>query len=167
MSIREFDSITAYLSVAPKRLQDAWELLEQPTWQTDAPDAAYRHLRTAIYLAGYVIECALKAYIISREPSLQRFFEVIEVRNARGERLDFSGSRGHSLLALRNATDLDARMDDDNEMKKLWHTWLKMNWGPHWRYHPKHFTERDEARRRIEASERIYEWIETQRKKEE
>ena len=167
MATREFDSITEYVKVAPKRLADARELLEQPTWQSDAPDAVYRHLRAAIYLAGYVIECALKAYIISREPPLQRFFEVIKVRNARGENLDFSGSRGHSLLALCNATDLDTRMDDNDEIRGLWRMWLSADWGPDWRYNPKDFTERAEARRRIEAADRLYRWIDSQRKKEE
>lgn len=167
MAIREFDGITAYVKVAPKRLEDAWELLEQPTWQSDASDAAYRHLRAAIYLAGYVIECALKAYIISREPPLQRFSEVINVRNARGENLDFSGSRGHSLLALCNATDLDTRMDDNDEIRQLWRVWFNGDWGPDWRYNPKDFTDRAGARGRIEAADRIYRWIDSQRKKEE
>lgn len=81
----EFDSIGDYVKAGPRRLADAKELLEQPTLEPDAPDAAHRHLRGAVYLAGYAVECALKAYIISRAPPAQRFLEAIERRRQEGE----------------------------------------------------------------------------------
>jgi hypothetical protein len=62
----QFDGKTDYIKAARMRLADAYELLEHPSSpdppEADRlPDPGVRHLRGALYLAGYAIEFALKA----------------------------------------------------------------------------------------------------------
>ena len=60
----EFDGVSEYLKAAGQRLQDAQQLLQPPTLLTNRSDAATRHARGAMYLAGYAIEFILKVYIL-------------------------------------------------------------------------------------------------------
>ena len=56
------DTIQDYRRSATRRLEDAKELLEPPTLDPQRSDADRRHLRGAMYLAGYAVECLVKAY---------------------------------------------------------------------------------------------------------
>ncbi len=58
------DTIQDYRRSATRRLEDARELLEPPTLDAQRSDAGRRHLRGAMYLAGYAAECLVKAYLI-------------------------------------------------------------------------------------------------------
>ena len=59
----DYDGISQYWKAAARRLQDAQELLQPPTINADEQGAETRHLRAAVYLAGYAVECILKVYI--------------------------------------------------------------------------------------------------------
>ena len=72
----EFDSETAYIKSGTRRLRDAEELLEPPTLDPKERGAETRHLSGAVYLAGYGVECLLKAYLISRRSGCSRLSEV-------------------------------------------------------------------------------------------
>jgi hypothetical protein len=158
--------VADYLKAAPKRLDDARELLEAPTWRADREDALHRHLRAAVYLAGYVVECALKAYIISRVPGARSFEEAVTRRRADGEAdLHFTGRRAHDLRALRRATDLDPVLDRTETIRKAWARCQK--WDPDWRYDPDHFTSRREARLFVDAAAALHAAIEVARTSEQ
>ena len=58
------DTIQDYRHSAARRLEDARELLEPPTLDPQRSDADRRHLRGAMCLAGYAVECLVKAYFI-------------------------------------------------------------------------------------------------------
>ena len=60
-----YDTIKDYRAAANQRLGDARELMETPTRDSERSDAEQRHLRGAMYLAGYAVECLLKAYLNS------------------------------------------------------------------------------------------------------
>jgi len=159
----EHDRTEDYLEAGPKRLADARELLQPPTLDSRAADAGHRHLRGAAYLAGYAVECALKAYIISSAPRSRTFTEAVaHLPIAQGAVLDFRGARSHNLLLLLQATDLDERMGADFRLRAFWRVCLK--WSPVWRYDPKHLTSRSQAEEIVEAAAAVHEWINDQRR---
>jgi hypothetical protein len=92
-------------------------LLQPPSIDPNAQGADTRHLRGAVYLAGYAVECILKVYIISRVSAANSLAEAIEKRRDAG-------------LSL---TDLEARFGDD-ERKKEWSLCIK--WKSTWRCDP-------------------------------
>jgi hypothetical protein len=164
MAKKQFDSLADYLEAAPKRLADAWELLEQPSRDREAPDAGHRHLRAAIYLAGYAVECALKAYVISRVRGAQRFDDAIQRRKMAGEAgLDFGGRRAHNLELLQKATDLSAAMDAELALKKMW-AHLHKRWSTDLRYTPTHWTDRGAARDLVRAATDLHGWVDIRRR---
>ena len=154
-----FDGITHYIKAAPRRLADARELLQHPTYEKGARDAGHRHLRGAAYLAGYAVECALKAYIISRIPGCQTFSQA-------RERLpvDMSGARSHDFRLLAQATDLESDLLSRPELAGHW-VWCR-KWQPDLRYDGTHMTSKGDARRMVDAAEVIWRWVEARRKTE-
>lgn len=165
--MKQFDHISDYIKAAPKRLDDAWELLERPTWEPERRDARHRHHRGAVYLAGYAVECALKAYVISRVPGTQRFDDALAQRQQAGEMLPvLRGKQAHSLARLLRATDLEAAMDAQVELKKDWGA-ICQKWNPNLRYDPTHWTDRAAARRFVAGVDRVYRWVDERRSAEE
>lgn len=129
----DYDGISHYLKVAPRRVQDAEELLQHPSLNPNERGAEVRHLRSAMYLAGYAVECVLKAYLISHEPPAQSLAEVLKLRGERGKRIaNLLGYEGHNLVLLLSLTDLEASLDTHPERKKDWGVCLK--WRSDWRY---------------------------------
>lgn len=63
----DFDNISDLVKSGPRRLQDAEELMQPPTHDRQRSDAQTRHLRGAMYLSGYGVECLLKAYLVEQE----------------------------------------------------------------------------------------------------
>lgn len=161
----QYDGISELVKAAPKRLADARELLEQPTWEPNRSDAGYRHLCAARYLAGYAVECALKAVIIERTEWRRKqwtktWTEVLDSRQTQGLEPDLSGSRSHSLQLLLNVSGLSEDLDRNEEMKRSWGTCCK--WSPALRYQPDHVTDRGSATEMVEACERVYQWLKSQ-----
>ncbi|MBM3475134.1 MAG: hypothetical protein FJX75_17875 [Armatimonadetes bacterium] len=159
----EHDRTEDYVRAGAKRLADARELLQHPTLDSLAQDAGHRHLRGAVYLAGYAVECALKAYIIASAPPKETFTEAVAaLSDPQGRPLDFRGARSHNLGLLLRATDLDARMGPDFLLRTRWAICLR--WKPWWRYNPKDFTTRSAAQVVVDAAGEVCEWINDQRR---
>jgi len=129
--LQEFDRTTDYVKAGPRRLADALELLEQPSRDPEGSDAAHRNLRGAAYLAGYAVECALKACIISQTPGCVRFADALRVRSRQGAPSDLEGRRAHNIRLLLHVTDLEGAIEADYELRRSWGVCLK--WRPDWR----------------------------------
>lgn len=154
----EYDGISQYRKAAARRLRDAEELLEPPSLASQEQGAGERHLRAAVYLAGYAIECILKVYIISRVAGAVSLAGAIEDRRAMGEQIpNILGAEGHRLTILLSLTDLETYLMDE-ERKKDWSICVK--WKSAWRYDPNPPT--DNAWEFVSAVRRIYHWVERQ-----
>lgn len=157
----DFDGISEFHKVAIHRLNDAFELLETPTYNIKEGSADNRHLRAAVYLAGYAVECALKEYIISRTPPAQTLSEALTYMEAKGMNAELlSGSAGHNLLRLLAVTDLHTYLKSDPSVKKAWGECLK--WRSTWRYNALAPT-REYAVSFVESVQIIYRWISVHR----
>ncbi len=176
----EHDGLSQYRKAAARRLRDAEELLQPPSLASEEQGADTRHLRGAVYLAGYAVECVLKAYIISQAASAMSLAEAGEERRRAGEERrrageerrrageerrrageqvpNILGADGHDLRLLLSLTDLEERFTD-NARKRDWS--LCMKWKPAWRYDPKPPTATF-ALEFMGAVKRIYQWVERQ-----
>ena len=122
--------------------------------------ATTRHLRAAIYLAGYAIECILKAYIISHSPPSRSLEQAVAARRTEGENVpDITGAPGHNLALLLSLTDLEAALDGQRSLKRDWGICLR--WRSTWRYDPEPPSS-NFAREFVSAVRRVYDWIERQ-----
>lgn len=129
-----------YRSAANQRLADAHELMESPTRDAKRSDVGYRHYRGAMYLAGYAIECLLKAYLIDHnsvptpdKPNLSGAMDRINILRQKDGLLpakDITRSAtGHDISYLLSLTNLDEIAGYD---KKLWGS--VGTWDTSWRY---------------------------------
>ena len=153
----EFDGETQYYKAATRRLRDARALLQMPVTDTQESGAETRHLRAAIYIAGYAIECILKAHIISHSASARTLTEVLRLRRNRGETMpDLTGSDGHNLTLLLAVADLESDMKSDAARARDWN--LCSQWKSTWRYDPEP-PPLAFAQQFIEATARLHAWI--------
>ena len=151
----EFDGISEYVKSGLRRLRDAEELLQPPTLHPQEQGADTRHLRGAVYLAGYGVECLLKAYIISRQRNCVRLSEARDAIRAGGYPIrDICGEAGHDLRYLLSLTDLEAAMNPE----KLRQMSLSARWSSSSRYDPRPVS-REDADARIEAARSLVDWI--------
>lgn len=154
----EFDSETAYIKSGTRRLRDAEELLEPPTLDPNEHGAETRHLQGAVYLAGYGVECLLKAYLISRHPGCVKLSEVRDAIQKSGLPIrDICGVAGHDLRYLSSLTDLEARMDS----AKLRQMSFCAKWSSVLRYDARS-VKCEDAEDRIKAARRIVDWVRAQ-----
>ncbi len=165
----QFDGITDYIKAARLRLADAHELLQPPSaldvpGECDLPDSTVRHLRGALYLAGYAVECSLKAYILAQARSAETFSQVMDRRSGDGEAgLANWRDKSHSLPFLWRVAGLETQVQDpDIDMKRDLPMCLK--WSPDWRYDPRPLTSRNEASRFYGAVGRVYRWVNEERR---
>ncbi len=161
----QYDGISELVKAAPKRLDDAWELLEQPTWEPNRSDADYRHLCAAQYLAGYAVECALKAVIIERTEVARgqwtkTWTEVLLYRQTQGVGPDLSGARSHNLELLLITSGLSEDLDNNPQMRQKWG--ICCTWNPALRYQPDPMTDRQRAQEMVEACREVYNWLRSQ-----
>ena len=151
----EFDGIAEYVKSGIRRLRDAEELFQPPTLHPKEQGAGTRHLRGAVYLTGYGVECLLKAYLISRQRNCFRLSEARDAIRSGGNPIrDICGEAGHDLRYLLSLTDLEARMDRE----KLKQMSLSAKWSSSWRYDPRPVS-REDADARIEAARNLVDWI--------
>ncbi len=159
----EYDGISEFLKVAPQRIQDAKKLMEGVASTPQRQGIATQHLRAALYLSGYAIECVLKAYVIDRQPSTRTLTEAMNRRRSAGEQLrgeplpDIQGARGHNLPLLLLLTDLEAALDSNRDRKKDWAVCL--GWKSSWRYDPSSPSQQS-AEDFVAAAERLCRWVE-------
>ncbi len=150
----EFDGISEFVKSGPRRLRDAEELLQPPTLNPTEQGADTRHLRGAVYLAGYGVECLLKAYIISRQANCAHLSDARdEIRKSKDIR-DICSAAGHDLRYLLSLTDLEARLDEPKRRQMG----ICFKWSSTGRYDPRPVT-REDATARVEAARNIVNWI--------
>lgn len=156
----EYDGISQFRKVAPRHLRDAEELLQPPSLAPQERGAAGRHLRAAVYLAGYAVECILKAYVISRQPSATTLTQAVEARRAAGEGIpNVLGAEGHRLPLLLSLTDLEAILATDHQRQRDWGICSK--WKVSWRYDP-NLPTASFAVEFVGATRDVYQWIQRQ-----
>jgi hypothetical protein len=106
----QFDDKTEFVKAARARVADARALLDASRNQPPA----LSHTQGAKYIAGYAIECILKAYLINSLGTNTLTEAVAELRarerRAENPRLvpDLSGVAGHNLRLILSFTDLEA-----------------------------------------------------------
>ena len=161
----EYDGISEFRKVAPQRIRDAKKLLESSAIAPQQQGADARHFRAAVYLAGYAIECILKAYIIARQPPSRTLAEAMSRRASSGETLkgeplpDIQGAKGHNLPLLLLLTDLEKSLGTARDRQKDWA--ICLGWKSSWRYDPNPPSQ-PYAEDFVAAAERLYTWVERQ-----
>ena len=156
----EFDGISEYLKAAIQRLEDALELLQPPTLYPNRSDAKTRHLRGAMYLAGYALECIIKAYIITRFKA-QTLEEAIRIAPASKRRLmkKLNTVDGHNLRLLISLTDMGIPLAGNVSMLRHWT--ICLTWDSGWRYNPRPVRV-EHAREFVDAAAQVHAWISRQ-----
>jgi hypothetical protein len=163
-----YDRKTDYIKAGRMRLADARELLEAPTSSESAeeprlPHRGSRHLRGALYLAGYAIECALKAYIVAATGDSGSFTEAMDGRTSAGDsRLSQWRRQAHNLWFLWHVSELERRLEDESIRRALP---ASLKGRVEWRYAPTPFLSRAQAGEIIGAIRRVYSWINEQRRR--
>ena len=116
-------TITNFRKAAQFRLQDARELMESPSYDSQRSDASSRHLRGAMYLAGYAVECLLKAYLIqmTSTQTLDQAQEQLIMREKRNRNLKpveniAHSAAGHKLMYLFHLSDLRTHSGYDGQL---------------------------------------------------
>ncbi len=129
------DTIQDYRRSASRRLKDAKELLQPPTFDPQRSDSERRHLRGAMYLAGYAAECLLKAYLI-QFMSTQTLGAAVNAMNLQRQQKNLEpveniarSAAGHKILYLLRLTDLSTSPGYDPQ---LWGR--AAQWRSSWRY---------------------------------
>jgi len=143
-------------------LDDARELLTEPRHEPNRSDHRYRHLAAARYLAGYVVECILKVYIIERTRTgagipAQTWGEVLDARETSNAKPDLSGAKSHLLAALLAATDLEEQLDGDPHLRASWSHVAK--WDVAQRYMAAPLLNRSLVYDFVDACEELYHWV--------
>lgn len=129
------DTIEDYRRSAFRRLEDARELLEPPTSDPNRSDANRHHLRGAMYLSGYAVECLLKACLIqyTNSQTLRAAENILNVQR-RQKNLESieniaRSAAGHKIFYLLRLTDLESYPAYD---PKIWSRVAQ--WRSSWRY---------------------------------
>ena len=111
----EFDGVSEYHQSGLRRLRDAEELLQPPTLLPNESGAETRHLRGAMYLAGYAVECALKEYLLAQDSEVSLAGWLEKRRASDREAPNLLSAEGHDIALLISLTDLEQRLDNDTE----------------------------------------------------
>ena len=155
----EFDGISQLVKSGPRRGGGADELMQAPTLRPHEGDALTRHLRGAMYLAGYAIECLLKAYLTEQERGQRLSTAERQINDRRAkqnlppiEKIS-SSAAGHSLAYLLGLTDLAEQPDYDPAL------WGRVAvWRSVWRYDPSP-VKRDAAEAFVEDVRTAVNWL--------
>lgn len=159
----EYDNKQTFRKSGFRRLRDAKQLAQPPTLDARQSDADTRHLRGAMYLAGYGVECLLKAYLINQE-QCRSLAEAQDKINERREKMGLepikpiaTSAAGHNLEYLLHLTDLESRLDNTHRI--LFSVCAK--WRSTWRYDPSSPSLKD-AEAFLVAADTITRWIDRQ-----
>lgn len=153
-----FDGKTEFVKAARARVADARALLDA---SKDQPTAR-SHTQGAKYIAGYAIECILKAYLINLLGTNTLAEAVAELRGrerrAENPRFvpDLSGAAGHNLRLILSFTDLEAFTAPSFDIARHWG--VSFQWQSSWRYVPTTPSFED-AESFIDSVEIVYNWI--------
>jgi hypothetical protein len=169
-----YDTYGDYVVSARRRIADAWELLEHPTWEPDDSDSGTRHLAAAYYLAGYAVECAIKSYFMCLESSRLTLSELISRHGHREQLVE----KPHSLHRWWMVTDLDDRLAalaasgqpqsvSQAERLRVGRSMVFGRWSTAMRYQAGFHPSRGDAAKWIGAADRLYRWIDAERRARE
>lgn len=151
MRTRINNGISDLRKAAIHRKRDAWRL-----YDPDRRPARFgMHARGALYLAGYAIECKLKA-IAMEVYGCRTLDELIRVRS-----LDDRSVYTHGLETLgSHVPALWARFRQSD----VWSDFSRRvnRWRPSWRYDPRTVSPSD-AGEFLNSVERIFQWFESNR----
>lgn len=126
------------------RLDDARALLNAVRW------------RGAMYMAGYAVECLLKAKLM-RKFDRRNLSELEDELQRRGMLAAQATVFTHHLEAL---LGMAQGLDRLRGNRTLWQQFNRVNrWIPAWRYSP-NLSSRDEAEDFFEAVEQVLHWVE-------
>jgi len=140
-----------FRQVAPTHLANAFRLLERPLSDLCPCTRCEVHIAGAMYLAGYAVECIVKAYV-TRSLGKTYWDEVVRELNRRG--VDVKGGRGHDLPALLNASGLHLSMPHTIAADYA----ACSTWSPEWRYRQGTATHTTGVQF-VQAAERVYRWV--------
>ena len=163
----DYDGFSEFLKAAPKRLNDAWELLEAPSRNRDASDAAYRHVCAAYYLAGYAVECILKVYIMrlvearSQRTRISRWPQAVQHLARGGNPIRLSGAHSHDLAKLYQAAELAAQVETDRKIADVWTQCAKWDYAARYcpQFLPEAMRDRTAVAEFVSACDTMYHWI--------
>ena len=129
--------------------------MQPPSIDAGEAGSSTRHLRGAMYLAGYGVECSLKVYIISRVTDCTRLSEARDALISRGLPIrDICGATGHNLAYLLSITDLEVGMDETRQQAMG----ICNKWKSTWRYHALPASA-EEAKSLVTACRIVVDWI--------
>ena len=133
-------------------------LLDPPLIEMHEQGASTRHMRGAMYLSGYGVECQLKAYLIKQHPPLDRLSDVLaELRTKDPNIRDICGAAGHDLEYLLQLSELETSLG--SQQKINWNICKK--WKSSWRYDPSS-VDRRVAEEMVSAARSLVMWIRSQ-----
>ncbi len=144
MARRQYSGVTEQRKAAKHRLDDARSLFKEKRW------------RGSMYLAGYSIECMLKAKLMVKHrcQTLEELEDELRSRDLLPERLTIFT---HQLSLLLGLTGRDQTLRRD---RKLWPVFVLVNgWVPAWRY-SRDLGNRDDADDYLAAVVTIVRWVE-------
>ncbi len=154
------DTIEGYRRAATCRFADARELMEPPTRDDQRSDAKKRHLRGGMYLAGYTVECLLKAYLI-QQMSVQTLGDAMERLDERRLKRGMQPVKniartaaGHQIAYLVQLTDLESKYTGYD--RRLWGR--VGAWTSSWRYESD-TVKWETARDFLEDVEAVVNWL--------
>lgn len=143
MARNHFIGVSEQLKSSVHRLDDAKALLGATRW------------RGALYLAGYSIECLLKAKLMTIFGchNLLDLEDELQRRNLLAKNATIFTHELESLLRLTNG------LHRLRQNALLWQSFNMVNlWMPAWRYNPD-LSSRDDANDYLEAVDKIRHWI--------
>ena len=144
MPRRLFSGVTEQAKAAKHRLDDARSLFKEQRW------------RRTMYMAGYGVECSLKAKLMKRFRcwTLQELEDHLHAKNLLpGQFTIFT----HQLMLLLRLTGSAAVLQRD---RGLWPQFVLVNeWLPAWRYSPD-LGRREDAEDYLNAGTTMAKWIE-------
>jgi hypothetical protein len=153
-------------TLAQRRIADARELLMPPSLRASRRDASHRHLQAAYYLAGYAVECALKAHVIRLYRRLQgsHINSWSHVKNSLP--VNVSGKEGHNLAKLLSCSELQERLQGSAAVSLQWA--LCNRWDSEVRYSERPMqmpleTVRAYVENFVDACEAVRRWVFDQR----
>jgi HEPN domain-containing protein len=144
MSRSLFSGVTAQAKSAKHRLDDARSLFRESRW------------RGAMYMAGYGVECLLKAKLMKRYDcrTLLELEDELHSRKLLSDKLTIFTHQLSLLLNLTGSVDV-LRRD-----RRLWPQFVLANsWLPAWRYNPD-LGNKEDAEDYLSAATTMVKWVE-------
>ena len=144
MTRNRYIGISEQSKASKHRLDDAWALFNAVRW------------RGAMYMAGYSVECLLKAKLMEMY-NCRQLDELEEVLQKRGLLAVNATIFTHHLYPL---LKLAQGLERLRQNRTLWPSFNLVNrWVPAWRYST-NLSNRKNAENFLEAVEKILDWIE-------